>query len=103
MWLRAWSHPQLFLFAALKWLKQEYGKLGDQIGDSVAIMWLFPYYMERRIVTNMKDFHMLDYHVDYDNHKKFKNADKGRKMTPVRIFTNVRNDLVKLPAGEGYR
>nr|CAB3267889.1 zinc finger CCHC domain-containing protein 4 [Phallusia mammillata] len=88
---------------SLKWIKEQHSSNSKHQTSKLLILWLFPYFMEPRIVDSLPDLHMLDYCVDYDNHKKFKNATSGRKMSPVRIFTNVQNSLVELPQDEGYR
>ena len=76
----------------------------DEVNESkkFSIFWIFPYFMEKRITDNFPFMSMLDFQVDYDNHKKFKNALTGRKASPVRIFTNVENERIVLP-GERYR
>jgi len=64
-------------------------------------MWLFPYFMENRILSEFPEMAMLDYKVDYDNHTMYKNNLK-QKGSPVRIFTNLPQALFSLPTSEGY-
>lgn len=47
---------------------------------------------------------MVDYKVDYTNHKLYHSGEKGRKQgSPIRIFTNVPLNRIHLPESEGYR
>ncbi|XP_066488511.1 rRNA N6-adenosine-methyltransferase ZCCHC4 [Tiliqua scincoides] len=75
----------------------------DPSSKELPILWIFPYFLESRILEFFPDFSMLDYQVDYDNHALFKHGKMGRKQSPVRIFTNLSPHLVMLPADEGYR
>ncbi len=60
---------------------------------SAKIFWIFPYFMERKIVQESSlDLVMSDYRVTYENHRDYSGAATkgGRKQgSPVRIFTNV--------------
>ncbi|XP_015682619.2 rRNA N6-adenosine-methyltransferase ZCCHC4 [Protobothrops mucrosquamatus] len=67
------------------------------------ILWIFPYFFESRILECFPSFTMLDYQVDYDNHALYKHGKRGRKQSPVRIFTNISPSSIVLPAEEGYR
>ncbi|KAM3831882.1 rRNA N(6)-adenosine-methyltransferase ZCCHC4 [Vipera latastei] len=67
------------------------------------ILWIFPYFFESRILESFPSFTMLDYQVDYDNHALYKHGKRGRKQSPVRIFTNMSPSSIVLPAEEGYR
>lgn len=70
-------------------INEQYKKLNKSKID-LAMFWIFPYFMEPHIINLLPDFCMLDYKVEYDNHKLFQNGPKGRKQgSPVRIFTNV--------------
>lgn len=46
---------------------------------------------------------MAIYQVDYDNHPQYKHGKTGRKLSPVRLFTNITAKDVVLPKEEGYR
>ncbi|PIK53720.1 putative zinc finger CCHC domain-containing protein 4 isoform X2 [Apostichopus japonicus] len=70
--------------------------------SSLRVMWIFPYFMEKRILSALPNFHMLDYKVSYDNHVTFKNGSKSSKNSPVRIFTDISPAKISLPADEGY-
>lgn len=95
------------LSETIRWLSQTVisikGGSCFSINQLLPVFWIFPYFFENRICNNLKEFNMLNYVVDYDNHKKFKNADTGRKMSPVRIFTNIANHFIALPVKEGYK
>ncbi|KAG2465896.1 ZCHC4 protein, partial [Polypterus senegalus] len=67
------------------------------------IFWIFPYFFESRIKECFPTFSMLDYQVDYENHALYKHGKKGRRQSPVRIFTNLSPRDIILPSDEGYR
>ncbi|XP_063165986.1 rRNA N6-adenosine-methyltransferase ZCCHC4 isoform X2 [Candoia aspera] len=75
----------------------------DSANKELPILWIFPYFFESRILEFFPSFTMLDYQVDYDNHALYKHGKKGRKQSPVRIFTNLSPSSIVLPAEEGYR
>lgn len=78
--------------------------------------------MEPQVINQLPDFKMMDYKVNYLNHKQFQDGtiiwlfiinsicdklsflgEKGRKQgSPVRIFTNVPLESLPLPKEEGY-
>lgn len=67
-------------------------------------MWVFPYFMESYIKNVMPEMDMIDYMVNYTNHKLYNNGANGRKEgSPIRIFTNIPLNLIPLPVSEGYR
>ncbi|XP_061620353.1 rRNA N6-adenosine-methyltransferase ZCCHC4 isoform X2 [Phyllopteryx taeniolatus] len=67
------------------------------------LIWIFPYFMEPRILACFPSLTMLDYQVDYDNHSLYKHGKTGRKQSPVRLFTNISPAEIVLPEEEGYR
>ncbi|XP_059469480.1 rRNA N6-adenosine-methyltransferase ZCCHC4 [Neocloeon triangulifer] len=74
------------------------------VGD-VYFLWVFPYFMEPYIVNSLPGTSMLDYRIDYVDHKMFNSASRrGRKTgSPVRIFTNAPLHLIVHPVEEGYQ
>jgi hypothetical protein len=74
--------------------------------SSLPTLLFFPYFMEKRIISTLPSFTMLDYQVDYENHSSFceTSGDDGGnvKHSPVRIFTNLDAASVALPAADGY-
>nr|XP_002124158.1 zinc finger CCHC domain-containing protein 4 isoform X1 [Ciona intestinalis] len=87
---------------SLKWISRfAFSLFGQNSTQLLTTLWLFPYFMEKRI-KNQLQLTMLDYRVDYENHRKFKEAKHGRYMSPVRIFTNIKNKTVRLPSPD-YR
>ncbi|XP_063976689.1 rRNA N6-adenosine-methyltransferase ZCCHC4 [Diachasmimorpha longicaudata] len=80
--------------------------------EILKIFFIFPYFMEsimqnksnpRGLDGGLKDLKMSDYKVDYENHPLFVTGSSGRKYgSPVRIFTNVSLNLLKLPE-DGYK
>nr|XP_039248422.1 rRNA N6-adenosine-methyltransferase ZCCHC4-like isoform X2 [Styela clava] len=67
------------------------------------ILWIFPYFMEKRITGALPSLHMLDYQVNYNNHNKFKKKITSTRISPVRIFTNIKTNDIVFPVDEGYR
>lgn len=41
--------------------------------------------------------------VSYENHQNFQNNTKNKNGSPVRFFTNISLDKIKLPESEGYK
>ncbi|GIY06342.1 rRNA N6-adenosine-methyltransferase ZCCHC4 [Caerostris extrusa] len=70
--------------------------------EIIPTLWFFPYFLEPRIVKSRPDLVMMDYKVEYLNHKKF-GSKSGSKGSPIRIFTNVQSSLFVLPKSEEYR
>lgn len=63
------------------------------------IFWVFPYFNEAHICKEMPEMEMLDYQVTYRDHYAFNQEYKGRKEgSPVRIFTNIDQSLIKYPS-----
>jgi len=63
---------------------------------------VLPYFMERFVVSCLPGMSMLDYKIDYINHKKF-NSSGRNKGSPIRIFTNVDQSKISLPTEENYK
>lgn len=82
------------------WRKQQ---SSGGAAEDMAMVWIFPYFFEPRILECLPSFSMLDYQVDYDNHPLYKHGKTGRRQSPVRLFTNISPKQVVLPAEEGYR
>lgn len=87
----------------LKTIAQRYKKL-NSIYHVLPIFWVFPYFMENYIHNVMPEMDMMDYLVNYTNHKHYHSGVNGRKEgSPIRIFTNIPLNLIPLPISEGYR
>ena len=70
----------------------------------VSVLLIYPYFMESKILSAMPSLKMVDYQVNYENHASFNASAKGRKQgSPVRVFTNIPLDKVRLPEDEGYK
>lgn len=61
--------------------------------------------MEHFIVSNLPDFKMFDFKVDYENHSSFTNIGKRKRKhgSPVRIFTNIPLKEFDLSGFPGYK
>lgn len=85
----------------LKKINKWWQRRNNKVEENVPIIWVFPYFLEGRILKNFPDMKMMDYKVEYVNHKKFK--ENPKKSSPVRIFTNIEASHFVLPAEYGYR
>lgn len=66
--------------------------------SELPLFWIFPYFMEAKIMEHLPSMKMMDYKINYENHKYFKDGPSGRKSgSPVRIFTNIDLAEIKLP------
>lgn len=67
--------------------------------EKLTILFFMPYFMESHIKNHI-NLEMADYKVNYDNHSLF-TKEKGRKFgSPVRIFTNIPLNKLKLDSSE---
>ncbi|XP_058838147.1 rRNA N6-adenosine-methyltransferase ZCCHC4 isoform X1 [Topomyia yanbarensis] len=83
---------------------QLYNKINSTTQNILPTFWVFPYFMENYIRKEIPSMEMVDYKINYTNHKTYNNSMKGLKHgSPVRFFTNVALDLFSLPTSEGYR
>lgn len=81
-----------------QWRKEN----GQRDSAELPVFWFFPYFMEHRVTGGNPKYTMLDYKVDYVNHGLFRDEKRSKKGSPVRIFTNIAPNLVKLPESEDY-
>lgn len=82
-----------------------YSKVNECPYQPLAIFWIFPYFNEKQICDEMPAMEMTDYKVNYMNHNVFSNNgnSRNRKLgSPVRLFTNLCANLIRLPSLE-YR
>jgi hypothetical protein len=92
----------------MKKVQSDYQEQHMDLGEKKAelpVLWIFPYFMEPRLLQSLPSLTMLDYKVDYDNHPLSNPKNKarlGKKGSPVRIFTNIEPIKVVLPS-HGYR
>ncbi|CAG2112848.1 unnamed protein product, partial [Medioppia subpectinata] len=81
---------------------RKYHQISDE-SIKIPVLLFFPYFNEHRIKTTIPVLSMSDFMVDYENHRKFKATDSGRKFgSPVRIFTNIKLSSIVLPETDGY-
>lgn len=69
------------------------------------VFWVYPYFCANYIKSQMPSMEMCDYKVNYTNHTAYTDmGSKCRKLgSPVRLFTNVPLELIKLPIKEEYK
>lgn len=91
------------IISTLHTLNHQYCQL-NECPDLLSIFWIFPYFMETYIINLMPEMAMTDYKVNYTNHETYHSGKNGRKQgSPVRLFTNVPEHKIVLPADEQYR
>ncbi|XP_071480779.1 rRNA N(6)-adenosine-methyltransferase ZCCHC4-like [Diadema antillarum] len=92
------------LASSVRWIMKMWQADVADSNVQLPVIWIFPYFLEQRIIQNLTGFKMLDYKVDYDNHPLFKGGPNAKKKgSPVRVFTNIDPAKIELPASEGYR
>lgn len=69
--------------------------------QGLKVLLILPYFMEPQVLSSFSNFVMLDFPVEYTNHKKFKDK-QSTKSSPVRIFTNISPGDFIFPPNEGY-
>ncbi|XP_075149977.1 rRNA N(6)-adenosine-methyltransferase ZCCHC4 [Haematobia irritans] len=69
------------------------------------IFWIFPYFSVHYLQQVLPSLQMCDYKINYTNHESYTDIGKmARKQgSPVRLFTNVPLELIKLPVQELYK
>lgn len=86
----------------LKRINQEVSNVQSRDSERIPnTVWLFPYYMETRILKALPTFSMLDYKVEYKNSVHLRRKEDKNAAT-VRVFTNLDPSTVVLPSNEGY-
>lgn len=73
----------------IKTISRAYQQI-NSTNDILPILWIFPYFMETYIKNEMPEMEMIDYKINYTNHKLYNDGKTGRKEgSPIRIFTNI--------------
>ncbi|XP_055855808.1 rRNA N6-adenosine-methyltransferase ZCCHC4 [Episyrphus balteatus] len=76
----------------------------NKVHKMPSVFWVYPYFGETYIRQVMPEMEMSDYKINYTNHESYSDGSKGRKLgSPVRLFSNVPQNLVVLPSAEGYK
>ncbi|XP_014216966.1 zinc finger CCHC domain-containing protein 4 [Copidosoma floridanum] len=93
-------------------LHKKLNKITD-VKNELKIFFVFPYFTESimkeksnppSVSGGLRDLKMTDYKVAYNNHPLFTSkGNSGQQGSPVRLFTNVPMNLVKLPESDGYK
>ncbi|XP_037810780.1 rRNA N6-adenosine-methyltransferase ZCCHC4 [Lucilia sericata] len=91
--------------ATLHKLTKLYNRINQLPYQPLPIFWIFPYFSAHYIQQQMPALQMSDYKINYTNHTSYTDmGNKSRKLgSPVRIFTNVPLQLLKLPIQEQYK
>lgn len=71
----------------------------------IIVLLVLPYFMEPAVQQSLPNFRMLDYKVEYRNHRQFKKRENSSndKGSAVRLFTNASLSLFTLSEKEGYK
>ncbi|XP_073845805.1 rRNA N(6)-adenosine-methyltransferase ZCCHC4 [Musca autumnalis] len=82
-----------------------YNKINQLPYQPLPIFWIFPYFLAQYIQKVVPSLQMSDYKINYTNHDSYTDIGKlARKQgSPVRLFTNVPLEIVKLPVKEQYK
>lgn len=81
-----------------------YNRINSLVQHILPTFWIFPYFMETYIQKEMPSMEMADYRVNYTNHKAYCEESKSLKHgSPVRFFTNVPLNIIRIPPEEDYR
>lgn len=66
------------------------------------VILIFPYFMETYVKNDMPELKMMDFKVNYTNHKIYQEGGRKQFGSPVRIFTNIIPNLMSFD-GPDYR
>lgn len=82
-----------------------YNNINQLPHQPLPTFWIFPYYSAHYVQQIMPALQMSDYKINYTNHFSYTDiGTKCRKLgSPVRIFTNVPLQVLKLPVSEQYK
>ncbi|XP_063695905.1 rRNA N6-adenosine-methyltransferase ZCCHC4 [Culicoides brevitarsis] len=88
----------------LRKIQEDFRKVNEGTLKIVPIVLVFPYFMETYVRKVLPELSMSDYRINYVNHEKYNEKSNSRKDlgSPVRFFTNILPNLIKLPKEE-YR
>ncbi|XP_030387265.1 rRNA N6-adenosine-methyltransferase ZCCHC4 [Scaptodrosophila lebanonensis] len=69
------------------------------------IFWVYPYYNVNHIKQDMPEMEMCDYKINYTNHTRYTDVGVASRTygSPVRLFSNVPQQLLQLPTEEAYK
>ncbi|KAH8399104.1 hypothetical protein KR215_002288 [Drosophila sulfurigaster] len=89
----------------LRSLMRLHNKINGLPVTPLAIFWVYPYYMANYIKQDMPELQVCDYKLNYTNHTRYTNVGASRRChgSPVRVFTNVPLQLLRLRIDEGYK
>lgn len=70
----------------------------------MAVFIVLPWFLEPKVDKFLHGMTMSDYKVEYSGHTESKSCScKNKFGSAVRIFTNLKTNLLVLPASEGYK
>ncbi|XP_017867604.1 PREDICTED: zinc finger CCHC domain-containing protein 4 [Drosophila arizonae] len=89
----------------LRSLMRLHNRLNQLPATPLSIFWVYPYYMANYIRQDMPELQMCDYKLNYTNHSRYTNVGNSKRSygSPVRVFTNIPLELLRLPLAEGYK
>ncbi|XP_005186567.2 rRNA N6-adenosine-methyltransferase ZCCHC4 [Musca domestica] len=91
--------------STLNKLSKLYSKINQIPYQPLPIFWVFPYFLAQYIQKVLPSLQMSDYKINYTNHDSYTDIGKSARKqgSPVRLFTNVPLDILKLPVKEQYK
>ncbi|KHJ45090.1 hypothetical protein D918_04394 [Trichuris suis] len=84
----------------LQTIKRIHSVVHQSANVACDFLWVFPYFMERKVTAAMPQLRMLDYQVEYENQTRFKTK-STKRVSPARIFTSIDPASIPLPVHEG--
>ncbi|KAH8337778.1 hypothetical protein KR067_002771, partial [Drosophila pandora] len=89
----------------LRSLRRLHNKINRMPLTPLPIFWIYPYYSANHIKQEMPEMDMCEYRINYTNHLRYTNVGKQSRFcgSPVRLFSNVPMNLLRLPLKEGYK
>ncbi|XP_074598957.1 rRNA N(6)-adenosine-methyltransferase ZCCHC4-like isoform X2 [Brevipalpus obovatus] len=73
-------------------------------GYELGLMIFLPQFCESKAIQYLRGTQMTDYQVEYNHHTTCRDCSCKIKVgSAIRMFTNIRQNLIKMPPEEGYR
>ena len=72
--------------------------------STVKIIWVYPYFMERQVISVDPGLKMSDYRLSYQDHPQFgvESCEVKKQGSLVRLFTDISLDQLQLPSPDYY-
>ena len=72
--------------------------------STVKMIWVYPYFMERQVISVDPGLKMSDYRLSYQDHPQFgvESCEVKKQGSLVRLFTDISLDQLQLPSPDYY-